>query len=55
MKLSEFMTCWRECVPIEFPIDLEQLKVNYLNMNRFFLVEIILGICYYFGRYYFLY
>ncbi|CAF2875539.1 unnamed protein product [Rotaria sp. Silwood2] len=26
MKLSEFMTCWRECVPAEFPIDLEQLK-----------------------------
>ena len=26
MKLSEFMTCWRECVPSEFPIDLEQLK-----------------------------
>ena len=28
MKLTEFMTCWRECVPNEFPIDLEQLKVN---------------------------
>ncbi|CAF0935715.1 unnamed protein product [Adineta ricciae] len=26
MKLSEFMTCWRECVPSEFSIDLEQLK-----------------------------
>ncbi|CAF1280535.1 unnamed protein product [Rotaria sp. Silwood1] len=26
MKLSEFMTCWRECVPTEFSIDLEQLK-----------------------------
>ncbi|UJR28720.1 hypothetical protein I4U23_009949 [Adineta vaga] len=25
MKLSEFMTCWRECVPSEFPINLEQL------------------------------
>ena len=28
MKLSEFLTCWRECVPEEFPIDLEQLKVS---------------------------
>ncbi|CAF3411247.1 unnamed protein product [Rotaria socialis] len=26
MKLSEFMTCWRECVPSDFPIDLDQLK-----------------------------
>ncbi len=35
MKLSEFMTCWRECVPAEFPIDLEQLKVNYLTIDLF--------------------
>ncbi|CAF4077115.1 unnamed protein product [Adineta steineri] len=30
MKLSEFMTCWRECVPIDFPIDLDQLKENVI-------------------------
>lgn len=26
MKLSEFLHCWRECVPAEFSIDVEQLK-----------------------------
>jgi hypothetical protein len=46
MKLSEFMTCWRECVPTEFSIDLEQLKVYYL-ISRF-LIQIILGRCNYF-------
>ncbi|CAF0952697.1 unnamed protein product [Adineta steineri] len=30
MKLSEFMTCWRECVPLDFPIDLDQLKENVI-------------------------
>ena len=46
MKLSEFMTCWRECVPAEFPIDLEQLKVNdliFIMSDR--IVYLILGIC----------
>jgi len=40
MKLSEFMTCWRVCVPAEFSIDLEQLKVINYFISRF-LVKII--------------
>lgn len=35
MKLSEFMTCWRECVPSEYPIDIEQLKVVHLKTLSF--------------------
>lgn len=38
MKLTEFMTCWRECVPAEFSIDLEQLKVYHILITRFFCI-----------------
>jgi hypothetical protein len=52
MKLPEFMTCWRECVPAEYPIDLEQLKVNYFHhissLNQKQLLCLIVGICDYF-------
>lgn len=46
------MTCWRECVPPEFAIDLEQLKVSSSSSVYVMkMILIILGLGDYLRRY----